>query len=173
MERVEMARVVHQVESIEEVWETTGNGWVYAQVTGVDGKPRTVKAGGRPGQKLRITEYDRLKCQEKVLSDVHDIFQNGMLIRVDQASEEENPNWLSAEAIIELFSITGPAFNTRVDALNEYNVRRLLDACEDLDATNSQEQYLKQTLAQKWPIGGEMPMYRELQGLGEVASPTR
>jgi hypothetical protein len=159
---------------VEEVWETTGHGWVYAQVTGVDGKPRTIKAGGRPGQKLRISEYDRLKCQERVLSDIHDIFVNGMLIRVSVDEEaESNPNQLTAEAIISLFSITGPEFNDRIDELNEYNVRRLLEACEDLDATNSQSEYLKKTLAQKWPIGGDTPMYRELQGLGEVVSPTR
>jgi len=169
-----MERTVQQVETVEEVWETTGHGWVYVQTTGVDGNLRTVKAGGRPGQKLRITEYDRLKCQERVLSDIHDPFGNGMLVRISVDEQtEDNPNWLSAEAIIELFTITGPEFNTRIDELNEYNVRRLLEACEDLDATNSQSEYLKKTLSQKWPIGGDTPMYRELQGLKEVASPTR
>lgn len=168
--------MVKTVETVEEVWETTGSGWVYAQVTGIDGKPRTVKAGGRPGQKLRISEYDRIRNQERVIDDKADPFSNGMLLRVSPPADDfdtENPNHLSAEDVIELFSITGPEFAKRIDALNEYNVRRMLELCEDLDATNSQIQTLKSTVALKWPIGGDTPMYRELQGLGEVASPTQ
>jgi hypothetical protein len=169
-------RIVKQVETVEEVWETTGTGMVYVQVTGVDGKPRSIKAGGRPGQKLRISEYDRILNQERVLDDRVDPFNNGMLLRVSpppSPEDDENPNHLTAEDVIDLFSATGPEFKERVDALNEYNVRRLIEACEDLDATNSQIQTLKSTLATKWPIGGDTPMYRELQGIGEVASPTR
>lgn len=169
-------RTIKQVESIEEVWETTGSGMVYAQVTGIDGKVRSVKAGGRPGQKLRISEYDRIRNQERVVDDKADPFSNGMLLRISPPSDsfdDENPNHLAAEDIIELFSITGPEFSKRVDALNEYNVRRMLELCEDLDATNSQIQTLKSVVATKWPIGGDTPMYRELQGLGEVASPTQ
>jgi hypothetical protein len=169
-------RSIKQVETPEEVWETTGTGWVHVHVTGIDGNMRKIKAGGRPGQKLRISEYDRLRNQEKVLDDKADVFTNGMLIRVSPPigpDDDENPNHLSPEDVIELFSITGPEFKARVDALNEYNVRRLIELCEDLDATNSQIQTLKSTLAVKWPIGGDTPMYRELQGIGEVASPTR
>jgi hypothetical protein len=123
---------------------------------------------------LRISEYDRVMNQERVLDDKADPFTNGMLIKVSPVVEEEaNPNHLPAEEIVALFTITGPEFNTRVDGLNEYNVRRLIELCDDLDATNSQSQYLAETLAKKWPIGGDTPMYRELQGLGQVASPTR
>lgn len=168
-----MERTVQQVESVEEVWETTGHGMIHVAVTGVDGAPRKLKAGGRPGQKLRISEYDREKNQERVLDDKADPFSNGMLIKVSPVPVEDNPNLLSAEAVVELFSVTGPEFTTRVDQLNEYNVRRLLEACDDLDATNSQTQYLKETVAKKWPIGGDTPMYRELDKLGQVASPTQ
>jgi len=168
-------RTVQIVESVEEVWETTGPGMVHVQITGVDGKPRSIKAGGRPGQKLRISEYDRVKNQERVLDDRADVFTNGMLIKLSPVDEDApiNPNHLGAEDIIDLFNTTGPEFNTRIDELNEYNVRRLIELCDDLDATNSQSQYLAETLAKKWPIGGDTPMYRELQGLGQVASPTR
>lgn len=169
-------RTIKQVETPEEVWETTGTGWVHVHVTGMDGNLRKIKAGGRPGQKLRISEYDRLRNQEKVLDDRADPFTNGMLIRIQPPigpDDDENPNHLTPEDVIALFNSTGPEFKERVDQLNEYNVRRLIDACEDLDATNSQSQYLAETLAKKWPIGGDTPMYRELQGLGEVASPTR
>lgn len=170
-----MERIVTQVESTEEVWETTGQGWVHVRVTGVDGKPRSIKAGGRPGQKLRLSEYDRLMNEERVLDDRVNPFSNGMLLKVSPIDEDApfNPNHLSVDAMVELFTVTGPEFNTRVDELNEYNVRRLIEACDELDATNSQVQYLAKVLAQKWPIGGDTPMYRELQGLGQVASPTQ
>jgi len=164
-------RTVRQVESVEEVWETTGHGMVFVTVTGVDGKERSISAGGRPGQKLRISEYDRTRCQERVLDDRADVFTNGMLIRVD--APNDGPNVLTAEDIVELFTLRGEAFQERVNELNEYNTRRLLEASEDLDASNSQIVFLKQTIAQKWPIGGDTPMYRELQGLGQVASPTQ
>lgn len=167
-----MERVVNQIESVEEVWETTGTGTVSVQVTGVDGKPRSIKAGGRPGQKLRISEYDRLKNEERVLDDVINVFSNGMLIRTTPPGGQ-NVNQLTADDVVELFNTKGPEFNVRVDQLNEYNVRRLIEACDDLDATNSQSQYLAATLARKWSIGGDTPMYRELQGLGQVAPPTR
>lgn len=170
-----MERKVQQVvESVEEVWETTGAGMIYVTVMGVDGNPRSISAGGRPGQKLRLTEYDRMKNQERVLDDKADVFTNGMLVKLSPVDEVvDNVNQLTAEEIVKLFTITGPKFNDQVDQLNEYNVRRLIEMCDDLDATNSQVQYLAQTLAQKWPIGGDTPMYRELQGLGQVASPTQ
>lgn len=165
-------RTVRQVESPEEVWETTGSGKIYVRVTSMDGKDRSQKVGGRPGQKLRISEYDRLRNQERVMDQKADVFTNGMLLRVD-AEPDDNPNMLSPEAVIDLFSVTGVDFQARVDELNEYNVRRLIEVCDELDATNSQINYLKDTLAKKWPVGGEMPMYTELSALGQVASPTK
>jgi len=165
-------RVVRQVESVEEVWETTGHGTIYVRATGVDGRDKSVKVGGKPGQKLRISEYDRVRNQERVMDMKADVFTNGMLIRVDMDGDD-NPNLLSAEGIVELFTVTGPEFKARVDALNEYNVRRLIEVCDELDATNSQINCLKDTLAAKWPIGGDTPMYKELSALGQVASPSK
>jgi hypothetical protein len=166
-------RTVRQVESPEEIWETTGSATIYVRASGVDGRDRSLKVGGRPGQKLRISEYDRIRNQERVMDDKSDVFTNGMLLRVDAEPDDENPNMLSPEDVLELFSARGDDFTSRVDKLNEYNVRRLIEVCDELDATNSQINFLKDTLAKKWPIGGEMPMYTELSALGQVASPTK
>lgn len=169
-------RVVRQVDSVEEIWETTGFGMIYVKVSGVDGKERSLGVGGKPGQKLRISEYDRMRNQEVVMDEKADVFTNGMLLRVD-ADQNDDPmtktdQVLTAEDIVEIFGLTGKSFTERVDQLNEYNARRLLAEAETLDATNSQIQALKAMVETKWRIGGEMPIYRELQSLGEVASPS-
>lgn len=164
-------RTVKQVESTEELWETTGEGMIFLQVTGIDGKPRTVSVGGRVGQRLRISEYDRMLHAESVLDDNADPFQNGMLIRVNgpQVSDQA----LTEDQVAEIFTHTGKPFQDLVLALNEYNTRRLLEKADALDATNSQIQFLRATIEERWPLGGDTPMYRELKGIGEVTTATR
>lgn len=166
-----MERTVRQIESVEEVWETTGHGMIFVNVIGVDGKERSVSVGGKPGQKLRISEYDRIRNQEKVMDPDADVFTNGMLIRTD--GEQMSSQALTSEQIAEVFLSTGAEFKAKVSELNEYNVRRMRELATDLDATNSQIETLDQQIASRWPIGGEMPIYRELKSIGEVASPSQ
>lgn len=163
---------VTQITTVEELWETTGHGLIYVHVTGIDGKDRVVSVGGQPGQKLRITEYDRTRNQERVMDANADVFSNGMLIRKD-TDEQPSDQILSHDAIEELFNLGAAEFKDRAYALNEYNVRRLKEIAEDLDATKSQIDTLDRIIATKWPLGGEMPSYTELKQLGEVASPSQ
>lgn len=163
------------LKSAEEVWETTGPGTIGVSVTGVDDKPRPSRVGGRPGMRLRISAYDRLRNQETCLVKSGDPFTNGMLVRVD-ADQQQDPTTASVNAVkdlADLFDLRGAAFSERVEQLNEYNVRRMLDVAEDVDATNSQIQALRAMINTKWPIGGEMPMYKELSALGQTATDTQ
>lgn len=162
-------RKVIQVETVEEVWETTGHATIYVRQTTVDGSTRNVAVGGRPGMRLRISEYDRERNQETVMDEAADPFTNGMLIRV-LPEGEAGPQHLTDDQIAQLFMVTGQEFTDKVDELNEYNVRRMYEKAYELDATNSQIQTLKGMIETKWPIGGDTPMYRELKGLGQVAA---
>ena len=151
----------------EEIWETTISGRVWVETTNEKGAPRMVSVGGREGARLRITTEDREIAQERIINRDLDPFVNGSLVRVDadQQNDErtKSVDALSTEQLIQVFSKTGKAFQTKVDGLGELTVRRMMDIAEQVDATNSQINYLRKSIEERWPIGGDTPTYREMQ----------
>lgn len=165
---------IEKAKSVEELWQTTGQGTIYVNVTNLEGRTVDTGVGGRPGALLRITTYDRMRNQETCVEPSMDPFTNGMLVRIDtdQNADDEgphSPNALTQEQIIEIFALGKSDFRERIEDLSEYNVRRMLEMAEEVDATKSQIDQLREVLEAKWPIGGHMPIYEELAALGQTA----
>lgn len=158
----------------EETWVTTGQGVIYVNTTNLEGRTVSTSVGGRAGAILRITQYDRLRTQENTVEPKNDPFTNGMLIRADADQQQDETtasvDALNNAAIGEIFGLGKGEFRERVDQLGEYNVRRMIELIPDVDATQSQIDCLRETLAAKWPLGGPMPIYKELSDLGQVAT---
>lgn len=148
----------------EEIWESLIQGDIWVPVTDAQGKERTVRVRG--GGKLRLTPLDRELIQEICVSSDLDMFTNGFLRRID-ADQNEDPKTASNVALdvgdlVAVFELGGDEFNAKVDTLNEICVRRMIDLADAADATVSQANYLKESLAERWPIGGDTPTYREM-----------
>jgi hypothetical protein len=165
---------VEKAKTTEETWVTTGNGKVYVNTTNLEGRTISTEVGGRPDAILRITTYDRMRNQETCVDRVNDPFTNGMLVRMDADQQQDpttkSPNALSKDQIEAAFLLSKVEFREMVAELGEYNVRRMLELVPEMDATQSQVDCLRETLESKWPIGGAMPIYDELKGLGQVAT---
>jgi hypothetical protein len=151
----------------EEVWEITVPGTVWVEVTNDRGKSVPLRVGGRPGARLRISAEDRELTQERIVDRELDPFVNGMLVRVDadqqQVEKTRSDDALTTEDLLKIFATQGKKFQTTVDGLGEVTVRRMWEMAEDVDATASQINYLKDSIERRWPIGGDTKVYREMQ----------
>ena len=168
METIEQAAQARPRRAGEEIWETTVTGRVWVETTNDRGQPRSISVGGRAGARLRISAEDREIAQERIINRELDPFVNGSLIRIDsdqQADERTaSVDAVNTEQLVEVFAKTGKAFQSKVDGFNELTVRRMLAMAEDVDATNSQITYLSKSIDERWPVGGDTPTYREMQG---------
>lgn len=153
----------------EEIWELTVPGAVWVEVTNDRGKAVPLCVGGRPGARLRISTEDRIITQEQIVERELDPFVNGMLCRIDADQQDDEKtasvDALTTEDLMKVFSKSGRAFQAAVDKLNQTSVRRMNEMAEDVDATASQITYLKDSIATRWPIGGDTKVYREIKGL--------
>lgn len=154
----------------EEIWEITVPGAVWVEVTNDRGKAVPLKVGGRPGARLRISSEDRQLAQERIVDRQFDPFVNGMLTRVDadQQLDEDtrSDDALTTEDLMKLFAKNGRAFQAAVDKLGEVTVRRMYEMAEDVDATTSQTNYLKEQIETRWPVGGDSEWHRKFAAPG-------
>ncbi len=150
----------------EEIWETVTDGTVYVPVVDARGREQVVMVGGAAGSILRIAALDREIAQDRV-PDGTDPFRNGMLRRVDMDQNEDpktaSTSAISTQALIDLFTKSGAAFRAAVDKLDEFNVRRMYEAMEMVDATASQQNYLREKVESYRPAG-DLASYRDLRG---------
>lgn len=148
----------------EEIWELTVPGRVHVEVTNHRGRPQDLTVHG-VGARLRLSTDDREICQERIRDKAHDPFTNGMLVRVDsgaKASEKSNDE-LTDEDLQQVFELTGQDFEDMVKELSEVNIRRMTGMAEAVDATASQIAFLKNLIAERYPIGGTTPTWEEMQ----------
>jgi hypothetical protein len=148
----------------EEIWELMVPGRVHVEVTNHRGRPQNLSVSGKKSR-LRISTTDREIAQERIREAEHDPFRNGMLRRVDSKvlAAERAVNELSDEDLREVFNLTGDEFEDMVRSFSEVNVRRMAGMTEEVDASNSQIAFLKQYIADTWPIGGTVPSWEEMQ----------
>lgn len=171
-----MARTTHSPKARpgEEIWETTTPGRVWVITTDDRGREKAVSVGGAVGQRLRVKSLDREVAQDAILEDSSDPFTNGLLRRIDadQNADEQtrSDQALSTEQLMDLYGKTGMAFQSAVRKLNELNVRRLREMADTLDAKASQISFMDEYIQATFKGGGDTPTYRELKGIGEVAS---
>lgn len=150
----------------EEIWESCVRGRTWVEITDHRGAPKNISVVG-VGSRLRITTIDRIRNQEVVRDPQGDPFLNGMLMRVD-SDQKQDPTTDSSQVHSDddlkmVFTLEEDAFTVYVDELNELNVRRLKEMAP-AHASVAQDKFLTELLLRKWPIGGDTPTYREMQG---------
>jgi len=62
-------------------------------------------------------------------------------------------------------SFSGRKFENEVNKLGEIPIRRMLEMSDDVDASVSQVAYLNKQIAERWPVGGDMPSNREARAV--------
>lgn len=148
----------------EEVWELTVPGRIHIEVTNIAGRPQPLTVSG-VGQRLRIKTTDRQIVQERVRNAQNDPFLNGMLVRIDgrRSESERSPEELNDADLAEVFQLDRADFEAMVDAFGEVNVRRLEGMATAEDASVNQVDYLKKSIATRWPItSGSTKTYDEM-----------
>lgn len=148
----------------EEIWELTVPGRVNLTVTDNRGQERLLTAKG-VGQRLRLTEDDRLILQERMRDPQNDFFTNGMLVRVDSGADKDSatPDQLTDEELVTLFGLPMDEFKPIVQSLGEVSVRRLSTMAESSGASVQQANFLKEQIAERWPVtSGVTKTYREM-----------
>lgn len=150
----------------QEIWETTVPGRVTVTITNSRGRPQDLSVVGA-GQRLRITATDRELVEESIRDRQNNPFRNGTLYQVGgpKAIEPASPDALSDEDLRLTFESTGAEFESIVEALSEVNVRRLKVLTGPVDASRSQIEFLDKIIAERYPVGGDTPTYREMQGI--------
>lgn len=146
----------------EEIWQVNIQGTVYLGVTGHNqfGQPMIMDKQLGPqklGLQFRITTFDRVMNQQKVVDGHNDPFLNGMLVRCDK-SQQADEDTASDQAVSGtdlglMFDKSGVVFQQAVQPLNEVNLRRLLDLGEALDASRSQLDYLDELVRERYGKG--------------------
>ena len=151
----------------QEVWETTTDGVVWIPTVDARNRERLVRVGESAGSRLLISTLDREVAQDRVRPDGTDPFRNGMLRRVDvDQNLDENTrseHALSTDQLTAIFGRSGTAFRSAVDKLSEFNVRRLNDLAEPMDASASQTTYLREKVLSYRPVVDE-DSFRDLTG---------
>lgn len=157
-------RTVAHGRRVEEVWESDVEGRVWVEATDHRGAPRMLTTLG-VGQRLRITPDDRLLAQERVRQRQNDPFVNGMLRRVDadQSNDPttETPDAMSDEDLKLVFSLDEADFIEEVNRLSEVPLRRMKHMAP-ANASIVQDKILTELIAERYPIGGDTPTYREM-----------
>lgn len=134
-----------------EQWEITTAGRVWLTTTSHNrfGQPieKDISVGpNRVGARIKISQADRELNQERIADAAMDPFRNGLLVRADK-SQQEDPATASSDAIatkdlLAIFAKHGNAFHAAVDSLGELPLRRLLELCDEVDASAKQKEYL-------------------------------
>lgn len=129
---------------------------------------QTMVSGTQGARKLRITRQDRVYNQERIPEEnIHlDPFLNGQLRRVDKGPVDETldvRNHLDTADLQELLKLTdkGVFAETVADISSELVLRRLLALAED-EGTAWQLEALRDSLKERYPIGGAQRTVREM-----------
>jgi hypothetical protein len=145
-----------------EIWESTIPGRVTLEIADAKGRTQTLTTLGK-GQRIRITTDDREIVEEGIVEAEHNPFKNGMLFRVDTGAHERSTEEISDAELAAIFDLGQDDFRSTVTALGQVNVRRLKNMVADVDASKSEIEFLDQLIEERWPLGGSMPSYDEMQ----------
>lgn len=148
-----------------EIWESTIPGRVSMVVENSAGRQQTISVIGK-GNRLRLSKLDRELAEEGIRRPDNNPFRNGMLVRVDGKEHDPSMDELSDDDLKAIFDLDQNDFQATVYELGQVNVRRLKAMVAEVDASKSEIDYLDQLIATRWPIGGSMPSYDEMQPSG-------
>jgi hypothetical protein len=149
----------------EEIWESQVPGRTWVETRDYDGRPRNLSVVGI-GSRLRLRSPDRIRVQERLQSEALDPFKNGTLIRIDKEQSEDpmtaSPDALSNEELQSIFALDLDDFREYVSSLGEVNLRRLKVMAPEVDASLNQTKFVDELIAERYPLGGDTPTYREM-----------
>jgi len=152
-----------------EVWISQIAGQIGVEITRDRGR-NTRETVIVPGYgRLRISEADRILAMELCIVPEVNCFTNGMLVREDADQNADvrtmSIDALTADQLVKIFSFSGRKFENEVNKLGEIPIRRMLEMSDDVDASVSQVAYLNKQIAERWPVGGDMPSNREARAV--------
>lgn len=145
-----------------EIWESTIPGRVSLMIENSRGQQQTVSVVGK-GKRLRLTQLDRELAEEVIRTPDNNPFRNGMLVRVDGKGHDPSSDELADDELQAIFELDQDDFRATVTALGQVNVRRLKAMVAEVDASKSEIEFLDELISTRWPIGGSMPSYDEMQ----------
>lgn len=163
-------------DSAIETWEITFDGsvsvWVYDKRE--DAYRKQVVSRHSGSRLLHITRDDRKYNQELTpIENRHlDVFTNGqMRLLGSSADRDENldiRNHLSDGQLVELFEIRDPdLFQDLLEAQTSEVILRRMASIADQHATVTQNEILREVIAQRYPIGGTQRTVREMLEAGD------
>jgi hypothetical protein len=157
-----------------ETWQNAVEATTWLKVTQRDGSEREVSLS-RKGQKIHITDEDRMRMQELLVEDVFDPFKNGTLIQLGSdgapvavGNGSQSDQWL----IDEVLSLRGDDLKLRLEDFGEVVLRRLLALGEQADMPNSVVASIRDIVVRRYSVGKESKIYREMQDAGDVSTST-
>lgn len=140
----------------EEVWESTTPSQVWMEIGLPDKTTKMITAHG-VGARLRLQTADRQIYQERLERKEHDVFTNGLLVRVDADQQEDedttSPSAVTDEALMKLFNLKQIArFRNAIDELSEISLRRLVTLAKSSDIGTKQQEALKEMWDSKFGV---------------------
>jgi hypothetical protein len=152
-----------------ETWQKTSAQNVWLTRFDRHGNPKAYRVAGEEGARVQVKTDDREFMQQKAPNGP---FTNGMLKRVD-ADQNADPETASVNALTSdelklIFRKKGPPFTKAVGELDERNVRRMRDMCDDVDASASQLKALQDRIDNEFTKTVVTSTYKEMQADGDV-----
>src|SRR5512140_368755 len=112
----------------------------------------------RIGARVEISPEDRRDNQNACADPVHDVFTNGMLLRVDASQQTDpetaSPSAVSTEEALDILDLKEAEFKRAVPTLSEVTVRRLLELAESAGASHTKVVFLQKFVADTYRPGG-------------------
>jgi hypothetical protein len=166
--REDAAAIEKRLSEQTEVWELTLPGRVHVAVTNHLGRERDLTAKGK-GSRLRLSTLDRELAEEQIRVPQINPFRNGMLVQVGGPKLEGDvrKEAIADDELVEYFGVKDEdSFKELIEEVGEVNLRRLQTMAEDpaIDVTVVQSRAITELIADRYPIGGDTPTYREMMG---------
>lgn len=137
-----------------------------------DGSEKEVSVS-RKGQKVRLTDEDRMRMSEMVVDETFDPFLNGNLVQlgkdgvpVTTSNGGISDEWLLNEVLV----LRGEELSLRLEDFGEIVLRRLLAVSEQADLPNSVVSAVRDIVTRRYSVGKESAVYREMRAAGDVST---
>lgn len=141
-----------------ETWENVGEGTNYIITENRRGDE--VQVGIAGPRTFRLSTYERMLTEDKVVDPRHNPFKNGTFRPVtvpETVTIESNPNALSSEDILRLFTSSDVAWAEYLLVIDApATLKRMMDMAENSDITMRRYRQLEEAYAKHSSVGSRI-----------------